>query len=159
MYEKHEGNQNINEFGPIFLDYIKGYLDKDLPQVSNLANFSAIVYDFFPNLNWAGFYLYDGKKLVLGPFQGKAACTSIELGSGVCGLSAQSKETIIVKDVHAFPGHIACDGNSMSEIVIPIFHKSALIGVLDVDSPVLDRFHQEEKYFLEKAVSFLIDIL
>jgi len=143
----------------LFLDYVKGYLDKNLLLVSNLANLSAIIYDFFDDVNWAGFYLLHEGKLVLGPFQGKPACVEIELGKGVCGTAANNRSTVVVSDTHAFPGHIACDPLSKSEIVIPIVKENHLIGVLDLDSPSLSRFSLEDQTYLEMAVHLLVDIL
>jgi len=134
-------------------------MDSALPAISNYANFSALVYDFFEDVNWAGFYLADGERLYLGPFQGKPACTEIQIGTGVCGTSALKKETLIVKDTASFVGHIVCDSASRSEIVIPLIKNDALIGVLDIDSPLLDRFHERDRETLEKALVFLIDIL
>lgn len=157
MYEKPQTN-SVSLLDQ-FLPYVEGYLDKSLPQISNLANFSSLVFDFFDQVNWAGFYLYDGEKLFLGPFQGKPACTSIELGKGVCGTAAIQKKTILVPDTDLFPGHIVCDGDSRSEIVIPIFVHEKLFGVLDIDSPILDRFHPKDQQLLERAVHLLIDIL
>jgi GAF domain-containing protein len=111
------------------------------------------------DLNWVGFYLYDGEKLYLGPFQGKSAVTLIDMGKGVCGTSAIKRETIVVKNVHEFEGHIACDCNSNSEIVIPIIKNDELFGVLDIDSPVINRFDENLKKDLENLVKLLVDIL
>jgi L-methionine (R)-S-oxide reductase len=108
--------------------------------IANMANVSALLWQFLPDLNWAGFYRNVGGELVLGPFQGKAACIRIPFGKGVCGAAAASGETQLVEDVHAFPGHIACDADSRSELVVPIVHQGALLGVLDLDSPLPARF-------------------
>ena len=124
-------------------------------EIANLANASAAIWQAVPRLNWAGFYLYDGEKLVLGPFQGKPACIEIPLSRGVCGAAARTLETVVVPDVHAFPGHIACDCASNSEIVIPIRKGGKLYGVLDIDSPQLNRFTQADKEGLELAVKTL----
>ncbi len=114
--------------------------------IANAANFSALLYHSLPQLNWAGFYLYDGRELVLGPFQGKPACIRIALGRGVCGTAAQSRQTQLVADVNAFVGHIACDAASQSEIVVPLVRADGtLFGVWDVDSPVLGRFDEEDR--------------
>ena len=138
----------------------KYYLDKHLKTITNLANISAYIFDQVKDINWAGFYLFDGNDLYLGPFQGKPACTNIKMGKGVCGTSAKNRETIIVKDVHEFTGHIACDSDSESEIVIPIITKNGdLFGVLDIDSPIKNRFDLEIKKALEIIVDFLVDIL
>jgi L-methionine (R)-S-oxide reductase len=113
--------------------------------IANMANAAALLFDWLPEVNWAGFYrLIDGE-LVLGPFQGKAACIRIELGKGVCGTAAATRETQLVEDVHAFPGHIACDAASESEIVVPLVADGRLIGVIDIDSPVKGRFDAEDR--------------
>jgi len=112
--------------------------------LTNLSNTSALLFERLKNVNWSGFYLAKGRELFLGPFQGKAACLRIAFGKGVCGTAAERLEPLIVPDVHLFPGHIACDSNSKSEIVIPVVAKGRLIGVLDVDSPILDRFDEED---------------
>ncbi len=138
----------------------KFYLDSNLRTVTNLSNLSAYLYDNLDDINWAGFYLFDGEELYLGPFQGKPACTSIKMGSGVCGTSAKKRETLVVDDVHKFNGHITCDSVSESEIVVPIITKNGgLFGVLDIDSPMLKRFDLEIKKALEIIVDFLVDIL
>ena len=116
---------------------------------ANLANASALLYNELPDLNWAGFYLLEGDKLVLNSFQGKPACIEIDLSRGVCGAAASRGETLVVPDVHAFPGHIACDSASNSEIVVPLFVSGRLFGVLDIDSPILDRFDNNDKAGLE----------
>jgi GAF domain-containing protein len=108
--------------------------------IANMANVAALLWQALPDLNWAGFYRYDGGELVLGPFQGKAACIRIPLDSGVCGAAARTRSTQRVDDVHAFPGHIACDAASRSELVVPIIHDGRLIGVIDLDSPTPSRF-------------------
>ena len=112
--------------------------------IANMANAAALVWQYLPDLNWAGFYRMVGGELVLGPFQGKAACIRIPLGKGVCGTAAATRETQLVEDVHAFPGHIACDAASRSEFVVPIVHDGRLIGVLDLDSPEPARFDAED---------------
>jgi GAF domain-containing protein len=117
--------------------------------ISNLANASALLFHTLEGLNWAGFYLYKNGVLLLGPFQGKTAGTKIPMGKGVCGTAAERGETIVVPDVHAFPGHIACDGDSNSEIVIPLYLRGSLYGVLDIDSPLLDRFSEADREGLE----------
>ncbi len=111
------------------------------------------------NVNWLGFYLYDGARLVLGPFQGKPACTQIELGKGVCGTSALERKTLRVDNVDEFPGHIVCDSNSRSELVVPILQKSQLVAVLDIDSPNLARFNQQDELFYQKVVESLVQHL
>ncbi|MBE5896405.1 MAG: GAF domain-containing protein [Lachnospiraceae bacterium] len=123
--------------------------------VTNLANISALIYDELSDLNWAGFYLMRDGKLILGPFQGKLACTQIPIGKGVCGTAVAENKTMLVENVHEFPGHIACDSASNSEIVIPVRHDGEVIGVLDIDSPLVGRFSEEDKAGLEKLVSVL----
>lgn len=121
--------------------------------IANMANLAALIWQFLPDLNWAGFYRMVGDELVLGPFIGKPACIRIPLGRGVCGTAAATGETQLVEDVHAFPGHIACDAASASEIVVPIMHKGRLIGVLDLDSPVTARFDADDAHALETLVA------
>jgi len=122
---------------------------------ANLANASSLLYHTLPELNWAGFYLLEGDTLVLGPFQGKPACIEIPLGKGVCGTAAAENRTVRVEDVHRFPGHIACDSASNSEIVIPIHRAGAVVGVLDIDSPLLSRFTLQDQEGLEAFVEIL----
>ena len=112
--------------------------------IANMANAAALLWQYLPDLNWAGFYRLVGDELVLGPFQGKPACIRIAIGAGVCGAAAASRETQLVEDVHAFPGHIACDAASRSELVVPIVHEGRLLGVLDLDSPSAARFDAED---------------
>src|SRR6218665_1333504 len=114
-------------------------------RIANAANLSALVYHALPQLNWVGFYFYDGKELVVGPFQGLPACVRIPLSKGVCGAAASSRQTQRIEDVDAFPGHIACDSASRSELVVPLVHNGELIGVLDIDSPVIARFDADDQ--------------
>jgi len=127
--------------------------------IANLANTSALIWEYVDDLNWAGFYLMQDGKLVLGPFQGKVACTEIEVGSGVCGTAVATGKTQLVADVHQFEGHIACDSASNSEIVIPLRRGGVVFGVLDIDSPSLGRFTEEDKVQLEKLAEILQDNL
>lgn len=124
-------------------------------RTANLANASALLYETLDRLNWAGFYLMEDGKLVLGPFQGKTACIVIPLGRGVCGTAAAKNETVVVPNVHEFPGHIACDCASNSEIVVPIRKDGEVVGVLDIDSPEFERFSEEDKEGLEAFVRIL----
>jgi L-methionine (R)-S-oxide reductase len=124
--------------------------------LANMANMAALLYDGLPDLNWAGFYFLRGNELVLGPFQGKVACVRIPLGKGVCGTAAARRETIIVTDVHEFPGHIACDAASQSEIVLPLVQHGRLIGVLDLDSPTLARFDERDGSGLGTLTAILL---
>ena len=126
------------------------YGESDL--IANLSNASAVIKLAYENTNWVGFYIFKDKELVLGPFQGKPACIRIPLGKGVCGTAAETKEIQLVLDVHKFPGHIACDSASNSEIVLPIIKNGALFGVLDMDSPSLSYFTEEDKDILSYAV-------
>lgn len=128
--------------------------ERDL--VANAANFSALVYHSLPDLNWAGFYFAKNDELVLGPFQGQPACVRIKIGQGVCGAGAAKCETVIVPNVHEFPGHITCDSASNSEIVVPLLKDSHLIGVLDLDSPHFQRFDDQDARGLESLVGILL---
>jgi L-methionine (R)-S-oxide reductase len=131
-------------------------LTKDEPDpIANMANAAALVWEYLPDLNWAGFYRLLNGELVLGPFQGKAACIRIPLGKGVCGAAAESLKTQLVADVHAFPGHIACDAASRSELVVPMTVEGRLIAVLDLDSPTPARFDQEDATGCEALVKLL----
>jgi L-methionine (R)-S-oxide reductase len=123
--------------------------------VANMANAAALLWQFLPDLNWAGFYRLVGDELVLGPFQGKAACIRIAIGKGVCGAAAATLETQCVADVHAFAGHIACDVDSRSELVVPIIKGSALLAVLDLDSPVPGRFDADDVVGVERIAAVL----
>ena len=142
---------------------VASILEGERDLTANAAQFSAFVYDTIAELNWAGFYLTvpakkgDGNDLLVGPFQGKVACARIPFGRGVCGASAQERRTILVPDVHAFPGHIACDSASNAEIVIPLVKDGKLIGVFDIDSPVLNRFSEEDQAGLEAMVAAFLD--
>ncbi|WP_144510913.1 GAF domain-containing protein [Bacillus sp. FJAT-22090] len=123
--------------------------------IANLSNASALLNQFFNQINWVGFYLMEDGELVLGPFQGLPACVRIPVGKGVCGTVAKTQETAIVPDVHAFPGHIACDAASQSEIVVPIIKDETLVGVLDIDSPIKNRFSEQDAIGLEQFVEVL----
>ena len=125
--------------------------------LSNMANMAALLYQSLPELNWAGFYLCKGETLLLGPFQGKPACVAIPFGKGVCGTAAASREAQLVPDVHAFPGHIACDGASASELVIPLMQDGQVLGVLDLDSPVPARFTLQDQQALTGLCALLME--
>ena len=136
------------------------WLTKNVPhRIANLANAAALLYHTLPDLNWAGFYMLEGDKLILGPFQGKTACIEIPLGKGVCGTAAVKNETLCIPDVHQFPGHIACDCASNSEIVIPLRKDGQVIGVLDIDSPEYRRFTPEDQAGLEAFAHSLEEVL
>jgi L-methionine (R)-S-oxide reductase len=126
-----------------------GLLHGERNLIANAANFAALVWHAVPDLNWCGFYLYDGTELVVGPFQGPPACVRIALGRGVCGTAATTRQTQLVRDVNAFDGHIACDSASRSEIVVPLFDAERLLGVWDVDSPTLARFDDDDRVGME----------
>ena len=127
--------------------------------VANAANTAALLFHTLDQVNWAGFYFLQGQELVLGPFQGRVACVRIPLGHGVCGTAAARRETVVVPDVHLFPGHIACDAASRSEIVVPLIRDGVLLGVLDIDSPVPDRFSARDQALCEAAASVLVGSL
>lgn len=139
---------------------LKNLLSRDDNELSNLANLTAAIKQTFNKVSWVGFYLMNGECLYLGPFQGKIACTKIELGKGVCGTSALERKTIIVPDVNEFPGHISCDEDSKSEIVVPLFKNSLVYGVLDLDSTDYNSFNETDKHFLQEICNFLtVEIL
>lgn len=123
--------------------------------IAILSNTSALLNDHLDQVNWVGFYLIENNELILGPFQGHPACVHIQIGKGVCGTAVSNNETQVVEDVHQFPGHIACDANSNSEIVIPIHKDNKIIGVLDIDAPIKSRFNDEDRKELEKVVSII----
>lgn len=148
---------SLEEQYQLLVKQLKSLLDKDDNFLSNLSNFTAALKQTFDKISWVGFYLYDGEKLYLGPFQGKVACTKIKIGNGVCGTSAEVRRTIIVPDVDKFPGHIACDVESKSEIVVPIIKDEKLIGVLDLDSASFNAFNQIDQKYLEEIVKFLVN--
>lgn len=127
--------------------------------VANMANLAALIWQFLPRLNWAGFYRVLGDELVLGPFQGKAACIRIALGQGVCGTAAQTGKTQLVPDVHAFPGHIACDAASVSELVVPVFRDGQVIAVIDLDSPAPGRFDAEDAAGIESLAAAIASVI
>jgi len=132
-------------------------LEGESDAIANAANTAALLYQLMPNLNWAGFYfLRDGKELVLGPFQGLPACVRIPVGRGVCGAAVEQKRSILVEDVHAFAGHIACDAASRSELVVPLIDNGRILGVLDLDSPAVGRFDAEDQAAVERIASIYV---
>lgn len=139
------------------LPTVESVLSSETDLIANMANVAALLFEALPEINWAGFYLWKDGELVLGPFQGRLACTRIPAGKGVCGTVATEHKTLVVPDVHLFPGHIACDAASESEIVLPILIKDRFIGVLDIDSPIKNRFSQEDQIMLESIVRLLIN--
>lgn len=137
----------------------RGLLAGERDRVANAANFAALVWHALPDINWCGFYFFDGTELVVGPFQGKPACVRIALGKGVCGTAAATRHTQLVRDVHAFEGHIACDSASRSEIVVPLVDGERLIGVWDVDSPKLARFDEEDRAGMQELCAIFMESL
>lgn len=152
--ENYRGNKEDNY--ELVKKQLKALVEDEKNQIANLSNASALLNQFLDRINWVGFYLMDEKELVLGPFQGLPACVRIPVGRGVCGTAVQRKETILVEDVHQFPGHIACDAASQSEIVIPLVKNGEVIGVLDIDSPEKARFDEVDKQKLEEFVEVLM---
>ncbi len=138
------------------IDALRGVLEGETDLIANAANTAALLFERLPEVNWAGFYFLRGEELVLGPFQGRVACVRIGLGRGVCGTAAARGESIVVADVHDFPGHIACDAASRSEVVVPLLREERLLGVLDVDSPVRGRFDEADRVLLEQVAALLM---
>lgn len=155
FYISNAQTENKKTFYEQLNQYLAGLMEGEPDWLANISNAAALLYTLMPTINWAGFYLYKGEELVLGPFQGKPACIRISLSRGVCGAAARERKVQRVEDVHAFPGHIACDEASQSEIVLPIINGDRLIGVLDIDSPVKGRFDEEDQAGLEAFVSIL----
>lgn len=137
----------------------RALLHGERDRIANAANLSALVYHALPSLNWVGFYFFDGKELVVGPFQGLPACVRIALDKGVCGAAASTRTTQRVEDVHAFPGHIACDAASRSELVVPLFRGDELVGVFDLDSPEPGRFTPEDQAGLEAIAAIFLEAI
>lgn len=137
----------------------RALLTDETDRIANAANFAALAYQALPAINWAGFYFYNGEELVLGPFQGKPACVRIALNRGVCGAAASQRRTQVVADVHAFPGHIACDAASRSEVVVPLVLNGELLGVWDVDSPEPGRFDDEDRQGMEALCAVFLESL
>jgi len=136
---------------------LSGLLEGERDAIANAANMSALLYELLPDLNWAGFYFMRGGELVLGPFQGKPACVRIAVGRGVCGTAVERKTSMVVPDVHAFPGHIACDSASRSELVVPLIKDGTVLGVLDLDSPNPARFDEADREGCERLVRIYLD--
>ncbi len=137
------------------LEQLRALLETERNPIANLANASSFLYNTMNQLNWLGFYLIDGDELILGPFQGKVACTRIRVGQGVCGNAVKLEKTMKIDDVHQFAGHIACDSASNSEVVVPLWRDNQIVGVLDVDSPYQARFSNQDVQFLEKAAKII----
>ena len=136
---------------------LRSLLEGERDFIANAANFASLVYHSLPNVNWVGFYLLKDNELVLGPFQGKPACVRIAMGQGVCGTAAELRQTVVVDNVHEFPGHIACDSDSNSEIVVPLIKGGELVGVFDLDSPSLSRFDDDDARGLNELVTVFMD--
>jgi len=141
----------------IILKIARELIRNEIHPIANMSNLSSLIFEKVNSLNWVGFYLLSGNELILGPFQGRTACIRIKVGQGVCGKSIELKQTLIVPNVHKFDGHIACDSRSNSEIVIPIIKDNHIYGIMDIDSPIFDRFASEEKYFFEKIVKLFLE--
>ncbi|MFS0864527.1 GAF domain-containing protein [Fredinandcohnia sp. 179-A 10B2 NHS] len=152
--EQYKGKKEENY--QLVIKQLQALIEDESDQIANLANASALLNQFLDNINWVGFYLTKEDELVLGPFQGLPACVRIKFGRGVCGTAAQNKQTERVADVHLFPGHIACDSASQSEIVVPMVKDGQVIGVLDIDSPIKDRFDEVDQKCLEEFVEVLV---
>ncbi|HMB59532.1 MAG TPA: GAF domain-containing protein [Xanthomonadales bacterium] len=144
-------NQQVTDASMTLVEQAKGLLSGQRDRIANAANLSALLFMELEDVNWVGFYLLRGDELILGPFQGKPACVTIPVGKGVCGTAASSLETQRVEDVHAYAGHIACDVNSRSELVVPLLVRGELIGVLDIDSPLPNRFSLRDQEVLEEV--------
>ncbi|NEW03528.1 GAF domain-containing protein [Bacillus megaterium] len=143
----------------LVIKQLRALLEGESNAIANLANASALLNQFLNEVNWVGFYLMEDGELVLGPFQGLPACVRIPLGKGVCGTAAQNQRTERIEDVHAFPGHIACDAASQSEVVVPMVKDGKLLGVLDIDSPIKNRFDEIDQQYLEEFVKELTSFL
>lgn len=148
-------SDNKKAFYELMLKQLEALLDGEKEPISIMANTSALLNECLEEINWVGFYLMKNGELILGPFQGKVACMHIAVGRGVCGTAVADNQTQVVEDVHAFKGHIACDSASRSEIVIPLHKREEVIGVLDIDSPILSRFDQEDAFYLEQVVALI----
>lgn len=153
LYNK---NMENTPYYRTLLPAARALLKGETDQIANAANLAALLFNTLPGLNWAGFYRWKDGQLVLGPFQGKPACVRILPGKGVCGTAAQTRQTVLVPDVHAFEGHIACDAASRSEIVVPVIQNGTLWGVLDMDSPLLARFNETDRKYLEELVQIFV---
>jgi len=159
MFESQQLTGTQSEQYEQLLQQAAALVHDESDKIANAANLSALVYHGLPDLNWVGFYFYDGNELVVGPFQGLPACVRIALGRGVCGTAAVTKQTQRIADVDAFPGHIPCDSASRSELVVPLYKGETLIGVFDLDSPRLDRFNEVDQRNLEALAKIFLDAI
>lgn len=157
MFKVESYNESADKNYELLIKQLKALIEDESNAIANLSNAAALLNQFLDRVNWVGFYLMENGELVLGPFQGLPACVRIPLGKGVCGTAAANRETLRVEDVHQFPGHIACDAASESEIVIPLIKDGELIGVLDIDSPEKNRFDELDQEKLEKFVRVLVE--
>jgi len=152
---EHFKNLDKKDYYESLLFFAKGLMDGEEDLIANLANIASLLFNTMEDINWSGFYLIRNNQLVLGPFHGKPACIRIEIGKGVCGTSVSQMTTQLVNNVEEFPGHIACDGDSKSEIVVPIVHNGKVLGVLDIDSPLVERFNEKDQEYLEDLVNLI----
>ncbi|WP_096436147.1 GAF domain-containing protein [Alteribacter populi] len=159
MFESKSYQGELSDKYDTLLTQLKGLLYDEKDFIANLSNASALLNQFLTEVNWVGFYLWKNDELVLGPFQGLPACVRIKKGRGVCGTSAERQEVIRVEDVHQFPGHIACDAASQSEIVLPLVKNGEFLGLLDIDSPHKGRFSEEDEVQLKRFVQTLVESL
>jgi L-methionine (R)-S-oxide reductase len=159
LFHAVQYNGTREENYELVIKQLKALIEGETNFIANLANAAALLNQFLDNINWVGFYIADGNELVLGPFQGLPACVRIPFGKGVCGTAAKNKKTVLVPDVHLFPGHIACDAASQSEIVVPMLKNGNVIGVLDIDSPIKNRFDEIDQKYLEKFVETLVALI
>jgi len=150
-HNEHDQDMKEERYA-LLIEQVHSLLEGETNRIANLANAAALLHKFLENVNWVGFYLYEEGELTLGPFQGLPACTHIPFGKGVCGTAAQQLKTLRVADIHQFVGHITCDPASKAEMVIPILKNGQLLGVLDIDSPVENRFDEVDQLFLEACV-------
>jgi GAF domain-containing protein len=159
MFEVNSYGETLEEGYELVLKQAEALISSCDDEIANLSNASALLNLFLNDINWVGFYLNKNNELILGPFQGLPACTNIKIGRGVCGTAASTLETQLIDNVHEFPGHIACDANSKSEIVIPIVKNQELYGVLDIDAPIYNRFTETDQKYLEMFVEILVKYL
>lgn len=159
MFQPIPYTENRKKNYEIVLDQLRALIAGEEDVIANLANASALLNQFLDDINWVGFYLWKEDELVLGPFQGLPACIRIPYGKGVCGTAVKERKTIVVPNVHEFPGHIACDARSQSEIVIPLIVRNKVFGVLDIDSPKLNRFDEIDQTYLEQFVDILVNTI
>ncbi|WP_423407674.1 GAF domain-containing protein [Heyndrickxia sp. MSNUG] len=159
MFKVENYSESRDKNYDLLIKQLKALIEDEKNAIANLSNASALLNQFLDRVNWTGFYLVEDGELVLGPFQGLPACVRIPLGKGVCGTAASKRETVRVEDVHSFPGHIACDAASQSEIVVPMIKDGKLLGVLDIDSPETNRFDELDQLKLEKFVEVLVQYI